>query len=79
MRWIWLFGFVLFAGPNGQPIWIEPSQVVAIAPCLPRPNDSCAPGAHAQIITLGGNIYVAETLPDVLAKLADTTPKPKGK
>lgn len=76
-----LLGFVLLTSPNGQTVWIEPSQVVAVQACLPYPKDQCPHGAHAQVVTLGGNIYVADPASDVAAKLAGdgATPKQKGK
>lgn len=83
MKWLapLLLGFVLFTSPNGQTVWIEPSQVVAVQACRPYPKDACAPNAKAQIVTLGGNIYVADPAADVIAKLTDggSAPKPKGK
>ena len=58
--------FAILTDPQGNPIWIVKSQVIAII----TPQSECSPDSHAKIITGAGGFCVAEDAPDVARKVA---------
>ena len=59
--------FMLLTAPNGQHIWLAPSQVVAVRSSLPGECYHFATGAV--VVTLNGSFCVAEQPRDAVGKL----------
>lgn len=62
-----VFSFACFFDPQGQGVWVTPSQVVGVV----HPQGDCAPGSHAKIITATGIMCVRETPQEVTKRLDD--------
>lgn len=60
-----VFSFACFFDPQGQGIWVMPSQVVSVQH---NPGD-CAPSAKTKIVTQSGTLCVRETPQEVTKRL----------
>jgi hypothetical protein len=69
MKWIApiLLGISLiqFTTPGGKPIWIVPSQVVAVT----HPNGECAEPSQSRVVTSYGASCLQETQDEVIRRL----------
>lgn len=61
-------GFVCFADPTSQGMWVASSQVVTV---LHNAGD-CAKGSNTKIVTVAGSLCVRETPQQVLKALEDS-------
>lgn len=62
-----LAAFVLLHDPQGLPVWVSPSQILAV-----RNPVNCVPQAKSQItMSSGPALCLMETPAEVLTKLGD--------
>ena len=61
-------GFVCFANPADQGIWVAASQVVSVL----HPAGDCVKGSNTKIVTVAGALCVRETPQEVLRVLEGT-------